>query len=149
MVGVISSELPIDLGQTQGTFVDAASVHHAESRNPFSVWERLELVSTVWRTEIVAGRMRVLPLPRPQGPPHWWEFVLSFLPSERQWVVPVTDDPFDEEKAQFFESMGERVIRVEAPLIVRGEEIRNRLKAGQPIEDLVPESVARWLGVTT
>jgi nicotinamide mononucleotide adenylyltransferase len=145
IIGIIISTMPIDFTQNEITdFERDAEKHHIIDKNPFAFWERYEMICSVWANEIKNRRITLLPLPRPQGPRRWWQYVTEFLPPNRFWILPKSGDSFDVGKEKFFRSMGEKVLYLEQSVrVITGEEIRARLKKNEPIENFVPEGVVR------
>jgi nicotinamide mononucleotide adenylyltransferase len=142
IIGIIINKLPVDFNTNEISDFDlVAEQHHLEEKNPFSFWERYKMISSIWANEITNGQIILLPLPRPQGPPKWWQFVIEFLPPKRFWVIPTSTDDFDEQKNKYYLSVGEKVVRIGDSKELSGEKIRTLIREKQSIKGLVPASI--------
>lgn len=130
LVGILISSIPLDFPPPQGELSREAEPRHLRENNPFSYWQRREMIEGAWPEERKRGDLIVSPLPRPQGPPEWWTYVREFLPEYRTWAVPETGDRFDEHKVDFFLSVGEEVLRIPSKCSASGSEIRRQWRNG-------------------
>jgi nicotinamide mononucleotide adenylyltransferase len=79
---------------------------HARSKNPFTIWERREMIRLVLEAEGLLDRVTILGIPRPDI---LWEAVQGFYPPRR--FICLTDrDELDEEKLNVWKSRGESVM---------------------------------------
>lgn len=126
-------------------FQAQAKEHHDPIRNPFTLTERLTMLQTLLDQELSAIRDNIIVVSLPQ-PEVYWELVTSMFPSPRCWIVPKCGEVFDDLKAQFFEEMGDEVMRVHFEARVTGYEIRKRLHMAEVnLANWVPESIAGYI----
>ena len=111
--------------------------------NPFSVVDRVRMVSAVVAGEPWRSKTFVTPLPRPDV---YWELIEAMFPAPRVWLLPVTDDPFEATKEQWYKSRGDQVERVAVDLSVSGTLVRQLLATDrQRAFSLMPPAVATML----
>jgi nicotinamide mononucleotide adenylyltransferase len=152
VLAIVVSELPY-LSSARGSGSDdrlahVSKEHHEANRNPLSAWARVQMLGRLWGTEVAAGRISVVPVPRPQGPSSWWAFVTAFLPTSRFWVLKWAEEAFEREKQAFFREMGEKTLQLgdtESTVPKRGQELRAMLARGEPLDGYVPPLIAAEL----
>jgi len=112
-------------------------------RTPFSFRERVEMLEAALDRESRA-RLRIIPLPRPEAA---FDLVAAVFPERRTWIVPDTQEAFDEMKAQFFRARGDEVIRIELAPTTNGRVVRSLIRRGELrlLEQHVPRGVVDWL----
>jgi len=125
--------------------VEEGDAHHRPERTPFSYLERKQMLDAAFEELLSCEereRVELLPLPRPELS---WAYVESVFAEERVWIVPDVGERFDDEKAEFFRSKGDRVVRVPLKPTVSGYSVRQRIERSEPLEGLVPRAVARFI----
>jgi nicotinamide mononucleotide adenylyltransferase len=112
-------------------FTHEADEHHSPTRNPFTWPQRVELLEQVIQTlpERTRQRVRMVPMPRPEKA---WDWITRVFPHQRVWIVPSGQDPFDDDKAEFFLRQGDEVLRVPSPDTTNGWHVRELLAQGDP-----------------
>ena len=96
-------------------------------KNPFSSSQVLEMISTVFHSRL-PGKVLTTLLPRPSD--LIWQVIDSlFFNEERIWIFPSPEDPeqrkWEDQKAKFYESKGEKIIRIPVSKSVSSTEIRD------------------------
>jgi nicotinamide mononucleotide adenylyltransferase len=116
------------------------------ARCPFSFLERAAMIEAA----LTAGerrRIRILALPRPEAA---WPLVEAMLPGPRTWIVPDAGEAFDDAKARFFRSKGDRVLRLPFRPTTDGRVVRSLLHSPRELRRHVPpavaERIALWRG---
>lgn len=128
-----------------GHDADAAGGHrHRADANPFAFHERLEMVTgALLEDGVPAARFRVAPYPitRPAEVAH-------YVPADAVHFLTLYDEePWGARKQEMLEAEGLRVeVLWSRPAKgMTSSEIRRRLVAGEPVDDLVPPFVAGYL----
>ena len=122
-------------------FEREARLHHLPERTPFTFDQRRRLMEAALEPEEIL-RVRIVPLPRPEV---CWSLIEAIFPEARTWIVPDVGERFDDLKAAFFERRGDRVLRVRAPVRTDGRLVRSLIEKNEPIDEHVPEGVARLI----
>lgn len=144
VVGVVFSALSPEHTPSD-EFTAMGDARLSASLNPFSVIDRLTMISATVRSHHLADRTTVMPMPRPDV---YWELVTAMLPGPRTWILPIGDDPFNQVKERFFVGRGDRVVRVQGDPTVCGTQVRKALAEDPRVAvTLVPAPVASWLGL--
>lgn len=140
IVGVVTQQI---LGKrSQPTkFEQEADKKNTPIQNPFTYWERYQMIRQSLGHEISKAEVHILPFPRPEV---MWEVVQSFLPPRRVWVVPRTD-LFDDLKADFFAKMGEKVVRLNPNVKIHGTDIRKKILQGEEWFKFIPKATLIFL----
>jgi cytidyltransferase-like protein len=111
------------------------------SLNPFTLVERMRMITGAIADEPWAGSAIVTPMPRPDV---YWELVEAMFPGERVWVLQAHDDPFEAAKEQFYQSRGDAVLRLTTTYHTSGTRFRELLATDRERAfSLVPAAVAR------
>jgi nicotinamide mononucleotide adenylyltransferase len=112
-------------------------------RTPFSFADRAEMLEASLDRESLA-RVRIMALPRPETA---FELVAAIFPERRTWIVPETEEAFDEMKARFFRERGDQVLRIELAPTTSGRVVRALIRRGELtlLEKHVPSGVVSWL----
>jgi len=117
--------------------VSKANISHSVD-NPATAGERLELIQPLLEVE-ARGRYHLCAAPYVDDDgANFAELALILPPFEAVY----TNSP---STAQLAISDGIRVVALAAPLSVSGTEVRRRMIAGEPYDDLLPPEVARAL----
>jgi nicotinamide-nucleotide adenylyltransferase len=121
---------------------EATSAHrHRDSANPFTYFERVQLLTAALSAHGLADRTTIVPfaLTRPQ---HWHEYVPL---RARQFVRAYSD--WERHKAGLFAEAGYPVELIEGDPAERmsSSAIRERIDRGERWEDLVPAAVVPGL----
>jgi len=135
VVNTIQSE------KTINDFEIEARKHNSPERNPFTPVERITMIRDCLQEEFVNDFFRIIPilLPRPEAN---WTLIKNMFNYTRIWVVPDAGEEFDNMKANFFESMGDRVLRIKMNSEVDGYSIRSSIKSDTDSwRDSVPNTI--------
>ena len=128
-------------GEPQSAFERIAREENAAERAPFTLLERIEMLHAAL-TPRQRERVTLVGMPRPEADP---ALVRAMFPGERVWLVPDVGDAFDDEKARWFESAGERVLRIALEKTTDGRRVRAALDSPQELRHHVPAAVAAWI----
>jgi nicotinamide-nucleotide adenylyltransferase len=112
--------------------------------NPFTFWERLEMISMSLHAESLLDRCYIIPLWHPRKSIVREE---AYLPPNRLWIVPKTSSHELEKIAELSER-GEDVSGIDVPddlIEISSTEIKRRMCAGEDWSALVPSSVATYI----
>jgi nicotinic acid mononucleotide adenylyltransferase len=117
--------------------------HHAAEKNPMPFWLRYRMVCETLRAELPPGRVVV-----------WggrrfdldWARAREMMPPDRVFATPRRDD-FEDAKAAAWTALGERVVRisVDGLPVVSGTQVRDRLRTGRGVEELLCPATLRLL----
>lgn len=109
------------------------------SRNPLPPLVRVELITRALKSAGLGNDVVVTVVPRPE---RHWEMIENLLPAPRSWILPETTDAFDHSKAEYYAEQGDKVIWLHGlNRSISGSMVRERLKNGENVASLVPESV--------
>src|SRR4051812_5643444 len=141
LVGIVFQRAPLD--EAADAFEAEARAQHAPERCPFTVIQRIELLEAALDETLPSparGRVRVIPLPRPEAE---WPLVEALLPGVRTWIVPDVGETFDDAKASFFRARGDGVLRIALRPTTDGRVVRSLLGDPERLARHVPAAVAR------
>ena len=127
------------------SFDVVGNVHFQEERNPYSASQVLEMVSAVFQNRL-PGKVLTTLLPRPSS--HIWQIIDSlFVAEERVWIFPARQGDeqrkWEDAKANFYQSRGERILYVPSDGLASSTEIRQLLdrKDYRQLSDMVPPEI--------
>jgi nicotinamide-nucleotide adenylyltransferase len=128
---------------TNDSFELEARKNNSPARNPFSPSERIKMIRACLLDELHTEASRVIPilLPRPEAN---WAVVKSMFPEQRTWIIPQSNEEFDEMKVHFFDSKGDKVYRIynQGAANIHGCLIRDAIINGDSgWEHMVPEVI--------
>lgn len=143
VIGVVCPIFSTSSSHEASPIAAAAEAHHQAERNPWSVAVRLAAVQAVAnevRKFFPLPSVVTTAVPRPELR---LADIRMWFPVPRYWIIPKTDEAFDEQKAQFFGSEGENVVRIVDNTHISGWDIRNRVKCGEisGAFEMMPECV--------
>ncbi len=131
------SELPVP------EFTAEVDRHHGAEKNPLPFWLRYRLVSETLREELPAAPITV-----------WggrrldllWPLYARALPPDRVFITP-NRDAFEDAKAEAWNRLGERVVRVDVGHLpaISATELREALRTGGPTDRFLCASTGRLL----
>lgn len=109
-------------------------------QNPFTAGERIEMLDTALRARGIANAM-LLPLPDLNRPAEWVAYVASFVPPFDEVVTnnPLTQMLFEREDYKV------RNETMQQPRLFSGTRVRERLIAGEPVDDALDPAVIKIL----
>ena len=145
LIGIVFQRTP--QGEPADGFEAEARAQHAPERCPFTVAQRIELLEAALDETLpghARGRVRVIPLPRPEAE---WPLVQALLPGARTWIVPDVGEEFDDAKASFFRARGDEVLRVALRPTTDGRVVRSLLGDPERLARHVPAAVARRINL--
>ena len=139
VLGVVSPYKSSDI--IDKDFLKASEEHHLPDRNPWDVLVPLAAITKVARSSAYSAQIITTLLPRPE---YGWNIIKEWFPQKRIWVIPQANEDFDEKKKDFFESLGDKVLRIKDSTNVSGRELREYYKRGEYENFLshVPEGLA-------
>ena len=129
VLGVIA-QMGIEIPAADQKFAEAAEEHHRPERNPWPLWVRIMALMEVAKSieQFVPQRkIIVTAIPRPD---YGWRQIQTWFSGPRIWVIPVAQEYFDEQKAAFFEAMGDQILRCKDDSGISGRELRNMWEKG-------------------
>lgn len=131
-------------GAPASAFERLAREENDPARAPFTLLERIAMFEAALASWPAAPRARVtlLGIPRPEADPPLLE---AMFPGERVWLVPDLGDAFDDAKALWFASRGERVVRIPLEKTTDGRRVRAALHDPEALRCHVPAAVASWI----
>jgi len=132
------------LNFSNDAFDVATNQNFLDGKNPFSGQETLELISTALGE--LKDRVIITMIPRPSI--DTWVIIESFFDGDRVWVIPQIDGEFgmwEDEKASFFESRGDKVSRIKIDKKINSTDVRRLMNEGKydELSKLVPNNVAK------
>lgn len=114
-----------------------------EDLNPFTVVDRVRMISASVGAEPWSAGAVVVAVPRPDL---YWQLIEAMFPGLRTWILPTNDDPINDAKERFYSAKGDRVLRIVVDSDVSGTGIREALlRDPSTASGLVPEPVAAFL----
>jgi cytidylyltransferase-like protein len=146
---VVENETSADAGVGVGgspvpEFTVEVDGHHGAEKNPLPFWLRYRLVA-----ETLAAQFPDAPITVWGGRrlDLMWDFYARALPPERVFLTPERD-AFEDAKARAWARLGERVERVDVSGLppVSATQLRERLRAGEDVGDLLHPVTERLLG---
>jgi len=139
VLGVIAPYVSNDVKDEE--FLKASEEHHHPDRNPWDISVPLAAVSKVALSSHHAGQIITTLLPRPE---YGWKIITDWFPYKRIWVIPSAGEFFDEQKKEYFEKLGDQVIRFKDDTGISGRELREFYKRGEYEKFVtnVPEGLA-------
>lgn len=126
VLGVISPYNSSDIIDKE--FLKASEEHHLPDRNPWDVLVPLAAVSLIARSSVYSSQIITTLLPRPE---YGWRIITEWFPQKRIWVIPMANEDFDEKKKDYFENLGDRVLRIKDDTNISGRELREFYKRGE------------------
>jgi nicotinamide-nucleotide adenylyltransferase len=112
--------------------------------NPFTFWERLEMLSHVLQSEGIMDKCCIIPLWHPRKDIVREE---AYLPPNRFWAIPKTS-AHELEKIAELSGVGEEVLGLDVPqalLDISSTEIKKRIYEDKDWKSLVPNDVAAYI----
>ena len=119
----------------------------SQERNPFNSEVTLTLINEALKTEEIADIFVTL---MPRASKETWGTITALFDCERTWVFTKnqTDiDDWEEKKSGFYQSMGDKIIRIPIVKDINGSEIRRALNDGdyEYLKRFVPQSIYEFL----
>lgn len=113
-------DYPIDI--IDKDFSEEAFEHTLPERNPWGSVVALEAISEV--SKVLSGKHKIITTLMPY-PNLAWNIIKMWFPANRVWVIPDAGESFDDAKEKFYESQGEKVIRIVDDSNISGRELRD------------------------
>ena len=142
-LGIIVHTFPIKSSETK--FESEARRQNSPERNLFTPTERIIMIKDCLREELMNNADKIMPtlLPRPEAN---WDMIKTMFKGSRIWIIPDVGEEFDNMKADFFTSMGDKVHRVKITPTTDGYSIRRSLKDGTELwKKSVPSSIRKHI----
>lgn len=119
----------------------------SKGRNPFNSEITLSLIEETIKAENL-NNVTVTLMPRASK--NMWGIITSLFDCERIWVFTKNQDGIDEweeSKVRFYQSMGDKVIRMPIVKDINGSDIRKALSYGdyEYLKSIVPRNVYEYL----
>ena len=124
VIGVITSMNGIIVDDN---FAKSASEHHLPERNPWLPIVPLRAINCLCSANHSKQILTTI-LPCPDTS---WTEITKWFPMNRKWIVPYTEETFDDIKADFYRRHGESVIRYSDNTRISGRELREFYKKGE------------------
>lgn len=119
------AQIGLDFPAVDPIFAQSAKEHHLPERNPWPLVVRLSALMEVAKVLKESSPERdivVTAIPRPD---YGWKQIQAWFLGPRVWLIPIAQEAFDDDKAAFFESMGDQVLRHTDESGVSGRELRD------------------------
>ncbi len=116
-------------------------------RNPFNAEITLSLINQVLKAEGIDNTVVTL---MPRASAATWDIVKTLFDCERIWAFTknqVALDDWEDKKAAFYQSMGDKVIRIPIEKDIEGTIIRQAIKNHdyEKLDTMVPKAVLKYI----
>lgn len=118
---------------------EAEPKRHKAEHNPFKYHERYKMIRAYVEASPLDNNTSIMPFPINR--PDLWD---EYAPEDIVHYVRTLEEWHDV-KTERFRSHGRKVVAQQVPRVLSGEEIRDRMAAGEPWKHTVPEPVAEYI----
>lgn len=140
----VIKDTPLD---TKTDFDHAADGMLSRERNPFDTQVTLTLIDRVLKAENLDNVLVTL---MPRASVATWPIITALFDCERTWVFTqnqISPDAWEDQKATFYQSMGDNVVRVPIQKTIAGTLIRQAIKLHDydSLATMVPQQVLQYI----